>query len=133
MSVKGREGSRGAVFVLALGTMVILFSICVTFLQNARRHVKIVDNEWRGAMALYCAEAGAEDAIRELIGNASWRTGFSGKSFATADGVTGTYTTSLADVSGNVEIASTGTWGNASRTVVVTVGVGGGVTRVSWR
>jgi Tfp pilus assembly protein PilX len=117
------KNERGTVIVLAVGTMVILFSLGVSFMMSAQRHTRIAKNQLSALMAHYTAQAGAEDAIRELLANGSWRTGFTNKNYVTIGSTMGSYTVSLSDVGGNIEITSTGGWGTASDRIITAVQV----------
>ena len=73
------------VFLVAL-----LSAVVMGMLQVNTEEVQLMQNYVNAAQALAIAEAGLNDALAQIRTNASWQTGFTGKSFSG-----GTYTVTV--------------------------------------
>jgi len=61
-----RRGQRGFVLVLTLLMVSALCALLIEFSFRSRAGLCMADNGWRGAQALYCAEAGLQTALEVL-------------------------------------------------------------------
>ncbi len=117
-TIARRVAKNQSGFFLApvVGLMVILLSLAMTYSALNRGNTMVLRNDQQAQTAFYIMEAGIEDAIHELANSSTWRTGFSNKAFGS-----GTYTVTVQDVSGNVEVSSIGRIDNSSAKATGTV------------
>jgi len=107
MTRRAHAARRGSAFLLILFLMAVTTPLIVLLCNAHSTHVRCVHNHVSGRTALYVAEAGVHRAIAELLADGAWRTGFTDEAFP--DGLGHTFTVTLADVDGRIEIASTST------------------------
>jgi hypothetical protein len=79
---RARAGSSGSTLVLNVFVMAVFAMMAVIVYKSAKSMVGEAVYYERSAQALSIAEAGIEDALHSLYSTATWRTGFTNKSFA---------------------------------------------------
>jgi len=108
----GLQDERGAALVLALIVMTGLSLLLMSSLEILTTSIQIAGNHIHDIQAMYIADAGVEDAIKELRANPNWNAGFTNKSFGA-----GSYTVTVTNTNPIVDVQSTGTVSNFSRTI----------------
>ena len=118
--MKKRTQNNGAVFLVVVFAIAFLATITVGILVMTTEELQLMQNQLYAAQALATAEAGLNDAFKEIRTSSSWTTGFTNKSF-NGD----TYTVSVTGTLPNRTITSTATssQGYVARVIAdVTVG-----------
>ena len=72
---------KGSVLIIAVLIAVMLAGITMGILQINTEEIQLMQNQVYAAEALATAEAGLNDAFKELRADAAWTTGFSNKAF----------------------------------------------------
>lgn len=96
--------------MLTMLIMAALSILTVSALELLTTSMRITGNHKRELEAIYVADAGIEDAVKELRNDRDWRTGFNNKDFLGSK-YTVTLTQTSTDAFGNpiIKIESTGT------------------------
>ncbi len=115
---------RGAALLLAIFVMTLVSTLAVATLDAEMMRYMALRNTRQWDEARYLAEAGLNDAFAQLEQDISWRGGIPGTEFPAGSGWT--YRVTVTDgADGTVDLLSTGTVGNFTRTLHVTVKQGG--------
>lgn len=100
--------NTGSVLLIAIFVIGLLSAVVIGMLQVNTEELQIMRNQVRSTKALAIAEAGLNDALAQMRGDARWSDGFTDKSFGS-----GTYSVSISTYSGagtsDVTIVSTAT------------------------
>jgi len=73
--------TRGSVLLLAVFVVALLAAMVMGMLELNTEEIQVMQNHVYAAEALATAEAGLEDALKELRVNKWWNDGFPGQSF----------------------------------------------------
>ncbi len=79
--MKTKQRNNGSVLVIAIIVAVMLAVLTMGILQINTEEIQLMQNQVYAAGALATAEAGLNDAFKELRADSSWTTGFSNKTF----------------------------------------------------
>jgi type II secretory pathway component PulK len=121
-SIKGRR--RAAALLTALFVMTVTSTLVITMLDTQTLQFAAMRNTIDWDRARYLAEAGIQHALAELEANIDWRTGVTATQFPFGSG--NTYTATAVDgANGTVVVTATGTAGNVTRRLQITVKQGG--------
>ncbi|WP_182865730.1 hypothetical protein [Stieleria mannarensis] len=115
---------RGAALLLAIFVMTLVSTLAVATLDAEMMRYMALRNTREWDEARYLAEAGLNDAFAHLEDDISWRDGIPATEYPQGSGWI--YRVSVADGGdATVELTSTGTVGNFTRTLHVRVKQGG--------
>ncbi len=107
---------NGSVLVIAIIVAVMLAVLTMGILQINIEEIQLMQNQVYAASALATAEAGLNDAFKELRADSSWTTGFTDKTFN--GDASDTYTVTVTGTLPNLTIVSEA---NSPQSFVATV------------
>ena len=118
--MKAKTRNCGAVFLVVVFAIALMATVTIGIMVMTTEELQLMQNQLYAGQALATAEAGLNDAFKEIRTSSSWTTGFTNKSF-NGDAYTVTVTGTLP----NRTITSTATssQGYVARVIAdVTVG-----------
>ena len=79
--MKTKQRNNGSVLLMAIFVIALLAVLTMGILQMNTEEIQLMQNQVYAAGALATAEAGLNDAFKELRADSSWTTGFTDKVF----------------------------------------------------
>ena len=79
--MKSRLKNSGSVFLITVFVVALLAVLTMGILQMNTEEIQLMQNQIYAAEALATAEAGLNDAFKELRTDPNWSTGFTDKAF----------------------------------------------------
>ncbi len=95
---------KGSVFIVTIFVIALMAALVMGMLQINTEEIQLMQNQINAAQAVAVAEAGLNDAFKEIRSDSSWTDGFSDKAFNSHS-----YTVSVSGALPNRSIRSTGT------------------------
>jgi len=121
---RGRRRRRGGLLLLVLFMMAVTSTIVLGVITSNTSQLAALRNSADYERALYVAGAGIHHALAKLEADSNWRNGLSSVAFPS--GSSDSYSVTVVDGEGDeVTITSTGTAGQVTRKLEVTVELGG--------
>ncbi len=112
--------NKGVVFLVVVFAIAFLATITVGILVMTTEELQLMQNQLYAAQAIETAEAGLNDAFKEIRASSSWTTGFTSKSF---NGDTYTVTVTGTLPTRTITATATSSHGYVARVVAdVTIG-----------
>ena len=79
--MKRKKRNNGSVLLMVIFAIALLSALVTGMLQINTEELQLMQNQVYAAKALAIAEAGLNDAFKELRTNSSWNAGFTDKAF----------------------------------------------------
>jgi len=79
--MKTRTKNNGTVFLIVIFAIALISAITVGIMVMTTEELQLMQNQLYGAQALVTAEAGLNDAFKEIRTASSWTAGFTNKAF----------------------------------------------------
>jgi Tfp pilus assembly protein PilX len=103
--MKKQTKNNGSVFLMVVFAIVLMAAVTMGIMVMTTEELQLMQNQLFAAEAMATAEAGLNDAFKEMRAASSWTTGFNNKSFPGY----GTYTVTVTGTLPTRTITSTAT------------------------